>query len=103
MSNIALVLKPAEGNTIARYDLNTARVEQIDAVNGAYYQFTDAATGTGPVRIDTARSGDGMVAAIKLKKNDTYQSPATYRFVAKYYRHITGLFTRYERPGKTTA
>ena len=44
-----------------------------------------------------------MVAAIKLKKNDTYQSPATYRFVAKYYLHITGLFTRYERPGKTTA
>ena len=43
-----------------------------------------------------------MVAAIKLK-NDTYQSPATYRFVAKYYRHITGLFTRYERAGKTTA
>ena len=61
MSNIALVLKTAEGNTIARYDLNTARVAQIDAVNGAYYQFTDAATGTGPVRIDTARSGDDLL------------------------------------------
>ena len=61
MSNIALVLKTAEGNTIARYDLNTARVEQIDAINGAYYQFTDTATGTGPVRIDTARSGDDLL------------------------------------------
>ena len=61
MSNIALTLKTADGNTIAQYNLNTASVAQIDAVNGAYYQFTDATTGTGPVRIDTARSGDDLL------------------------------------------
>jgi len=35
MSNIALTLKTDGGKTIAQYNLNTARVAQIDAANGA--------------------------------------------------------------------
>ena len=79
MSNIALVLKTAGGHTIAHYDLNTARVEQIDAINGAYYQFTDTATGTGPVRIDTARSGDDLLISLTTATEPTSSSKTTSR------------------------
>ena len=72
MARITLSLKnPAGDKTIAQYNLNTASVAQIDAVNGAYYQFTDAATGTGPVRIDPARSGDDLLISL-LKLTSKY-------------------------------
>ena len=61
MASIALTLKNADEQTIAQYGLESGRFEQIEAINGAYYQFTDTATGTGPVRIDTARSGDDLL------------------------------------------
>jgi len=63
MAQITLQLKDANGNTIASHNLSTANVQQIDAINGAYYQFTDSATGTGPVRIDTTRSGDDLLVS----------------------------------------
>ena len=49
---ITLALKDNAGNVIGQYNINNDNsAVHIPAVNGVYYQFTDLATGIGPVRI----------------------------------------------------
>ena len=57
---IALEIHDTAGNTIAQYHLESAGgAQHIDAVSGAYYQFTDLTTGLGPEGLSTARAGEG--------------------------------------------
>jgi len=57
--SIALEIHDTAGNTIAQYHLESAGgAQHIDAVSGAYYQFTDLTTGLGPEGLSTARAGE---------------------------------------------
>ena len=60
--SIALEIHDTAGNTIAQYHLESAGgAQHIDAVSGAYYQFTDLTTGLGPEGLTTARAGDDLL------------------------------------------
>jgi len=62
MAQYNLTLKDAAGNAIGQYNIETAGAAQhIQAVNGAYYQITDLATGIGPDSIITDRVGDDLL------------------------------------------
>ena len=62
MAQYNLTLKDAAGNTLSQYNIETAGAAQhIQAVNGAYYQITDLATGIGPDSIITDRVGDDLL------------------------------------------
>ena len=62
MAQYNFTLKDAAGNTLSQYNIETAGAAQhIQAVNGAYYQITDLATGIGPDSIITDRVGDDLL------------------------------------------
>ena len=62
MAQYNLTLKDAAGNTLSQYNIETAGAAQhIQAINGAYYQITDLATGIGPDSIITDRVGDDLL------------------------------------------
>ena len=61
---ITLTLNDASGNAIGQYNINTAGSPlHIEAIDGAYYQFTDAATGIGPEGIITERVNDDLLVS----------------------------------------
>ncbi|WP_314261593.1 Ig-like domain-containing protein, partial [Cardiobacterium hominis] len=61
---ILLTLNDTAGNALGQYNINTAGgALQIQAVDGAYYQFTDLATGIGPEGIITEREGDNLLVS----------------------------------------
>ena len=64
MARITLTLKNSAGDTLATHALDTSGAPQhIEAMHGAYYQFTDAATGIGPEQLVTERKGDDLYIA----------------------------------------
>ena len=61
---ITLTLNDASGNPIGQYNINTAgSALHIEAVDGAYYQFTDQTTGIGPEGLITEREGDNLLVS----------------------------------------
>ena len=61
---ILLTLNDTAGNALGQYNINTAGgALQIQAVDGAYYQFTDLATGIGPEGIITDARGDNLLVS----------------------------------------
>ena len=61
MAHITLALKTPTGDTLATHALDTTGAPQhIAAMNGAYYQFTDAASGLAPEGLFTKRQGDDL-------------------------------------------
>ena len=61
MAHITLALKTPTGDTLATHALDTTGAPQhIAAMNGAYYQFTDAASGLAPEGLITKRQGDDL-------------------------------------------
>ena len=64
MARITLTLKNPAGDTLATHALDTSGAPQhIEAMHGAYYQFTDAASGNGPEQLITERKGDDLYIA----------------------------------------
>ncbi|MFC2503489.1 MAG: hypothetical protein ACFN4D_05510, partial [Cardiobacterium sp.] len=57
---ITLEIRNSNGNVLAQYPLDSASSPHIAAVDGAYYQIGDAATGTAPANLTTARAGDDL-------------------------------------------
>ncbi|RKW12388.1 MAG: hypothetical protein D8H94_11675, partial [Cardiobacterium sp.] len=61
---ILLTLNDTAGNALGQYNINTAgSALHIQAVDGAYYQFTDPMTGIGPEGIITEREGDNLLVS----------------------------------------
>ena len=61
MAHITLALKTPTGDTLATHALDTTGAPQhIAAMNGAYYQFTDAASGLAPEGLISKRQGDDL-------------------------------------------
>jgi len=59
---ILLTLHRADGAVVAEYPVDGAGAAlHIAAEDGAYYQFTDLATGIGPENLTTARTGDDLL------------------------------------------
>ena len=64
MAQITLTLKDAGGNALGQYHLDGAgSAQHIQAIDGAYYQFTDAATGLGPESLITDRVGNDLLVS----------------------------------------
>ena len=61
MACIILILKSRSGVTLDLFFIDTAAAPlYVEAVGGAYYQFSDEATGFAPPRLQTAREGDAL-------------------------------------------
>ena len=59
---ILLTLHRADGAVVAEYPVDGAGAAlHIAAEDGAYYQFTDLATGIGPENLTTARTGNDLL------------------------------------------
>ena len=64
MARITLTLKNPAGDTLASYAIDTNGAPQhIGAIRGAYYQFTDEASGFAPEELVTERKGDDLYIA----------------------------------------
>lgn len=61
MACIILILKSRSGVTLDLFFIDTAAAPlYVEAVGGAYYQFSDEATGFAPPRLQTVREGDAL-------------------------------------------
>ena len=61
MACIILILKNRRGVTLDLFFIDTADAPlYVEAVGGAYYQFSDEATGFAPPRLQTVREGDAL-------------------------------------------
>ena len=72
---ILLTLHRADGTVVAEYPVDGAGAAlHIAAEDGAYYQFTDLATGIGPENLTTARTGeefgDDPIAPDEIREAD---------------------------------
>ena len=64
MAHITLTLKNPAGDTFATHALDTSGAPQhVEAMHGAYYQFTDVASWIGPEQLVTERKGDDLYIA----------------------------------------
>ena len=61
MARITLTLKDPAGDALATHTLGTSGTPpHIEAMRGAYYQFTDEASGLAPEELITTRKGDDL-------------------------------------------